>query len=296
MLITIGMTFAVYLTVFGDAVSWWQCLLGVGTTLPIAIVATQVVGRANWSIASTLSKFTMMIMAAFGSSATSMLFIGNMVTQAASQTSEVVQCYKTAYLTNASPAAQFNAQIIGTSIGGVMSIAAFWVFTLAYPCILDSEAGDECTFSLPAGHAWKTIAAALSGGVTIGDNTVVDAEGFEINPNTMTNLGYYLLIILPCITAAEMIFTRFALPKRFAPYMPNWNVFYLGLFIHPQYVFAQFLGQCIMWVWKAINPVQCADYTYSVSAGVIAGGSVASLVVCVFQLLELPVVSWGVAP
>jgi hypothetical protein len=42
LLATIAFTFLVYLLVFGDEVAWWQVLIGVGISYPIAIVTTQV--------------------------------------------------------------------------------------------------------------------------------------------------------------------------------------------------------------------------------------------------------------
>lgn len=53
----------------------------------------------------------MIILGIFGASANAMLLVGNMVSQSCAQTGEVCQCYKTAYLVDAAPRAQFNAQV-----------------------------------------------------------------------------------------------------------------------------------------------------------------------------------------
>jgi hypothetical protein len=51
--------------------------------------------------------------------------------------------------------------------------------------------------------------------------------------------------------------------------------------------------QCVLWMWKAINPEQCQMYTYSVASGLIAGGSIATIVTAVFSVFELPGLGWG---
>jgi hypothetical protein len=51
--------------------------------------------------------------------------------------------------------------------------------------------------------------------------------------------------------------------------------------------------QCVLWVWRAADAAGCERYTYSVASGLIAGGSVATLVTALFNVLALPVLSWG---
>jgi hypothetical protein len=45
-------------------------------------------------------------------------------------------------------------QLIGTTVGGFASVFAFWLYTSAYPCILDMEA-EDCAFATSAARAWK---------------------------------------------------------------------------------------------------------------------------------------------
>lgn len=283
-LLAISVAFAafVYMWYFGDTVVWWHCLIGIISAFPIAIVIVQVLGRTNWNIAAVLAKLAMIILGLCGASANSMLLIGNMVSQSSAQTGEVCQCYKTGHLVNAAPRAQFNAQIIGTTIGGFCSIFAFWLYTTAYPCMVDLSK-DGCPFAMSAGHAWRVLADALAEGITVGDT------GAE----TVTTFGFYLLIAMPIITVAEQILSKFVIPERFLGLMPVWTVFYLAWLIPPEYGIAQMLGQIIHWGWKWAKPEQCAMYTYSVAAGLIAGGSIATIVTAVFNVFNVPSLGWG---
>ena len=85
-------------------------------------------------------------------------------------------------------------QLIGTTFGGLCSIFAFWLYTAAYPCMLN-PADETCPFAMSAAHAWRVLAEALSQGITVGDT------GAE----TITTFGYYLLIAAPVITCLEQV-------------------------------------------------------------------------------------------
>ena len=273
----------VYIFYFGNEVRWYEAVIGVLITFPLAIVIVQVLGRTNWNMGAILAKLVVIILGLCGASANSMLLIGNMVSQSSAQTGEVCQCYKTGHLVNAAPRAQFNAQLIGTSVGGLCSVFAFWLYTAAYPCVLN-PADETCPFAMSAAHAWSVLSQAMSQGITVGDT------GAE----TITTFGFYLLIAAPVITCVEQILTRFFLPERFHYLMPVWTVFYMAWLVPPEYAFAQMVGQCIHWAWKWARPAACEKYTYSVASGLIAGGCIASIVTAVLTVTGVPKLNWGV--
>lgn len=212
-----------------------------------------------------------------------MLLVGNLVSQSASQTAEVCQCYKTGHLVNAAPRAQFNAQVIGATFGAIMSVLAFWLYTAAYPCILDPDS-DTCPFAVVAAHGWQVLASGMSEGITVGNN------GTE----TITDFGYILLYVAPIGSCVVDIIAKFALPERFSWILPVWSVFYLGWMVQPEYAVAQMVGQITLWVWQWARPASANLYTYSVASGLIAGGCVATLVIAAFNVFNVPYLGWGV--
>ncbi|KNC76898.1 hypothetical protein SARC_10624 [Sphaeroforma arctica JP610] len=282
--LTIGACLAIYMGLFGDTLTWAEMALGIVITFPIAVVNAQIMGRTNWNIAALLAKLVMMIMGAMSSTANAMLIVGNMVSQSAAQTAEVSQCYKTGHLVGASPHAQFKAQLLGTTVGGMVSVMAFWLYTLAYPCMLDPEA--ECIFSMSAARAWDALAEGIEQGVTVGNSL----------DYTITDRGYLYMIIFPCLTIVEGLLFKFVMTERMMWMKPVWTVFFLSWLLPGQYAVAQFFGQCVLWGWQAVAPQQVDMYKYSVAAGLIAGGCVASIATALFSVFDLQGVSWGLGP
>ncbi|KNC80581.1 hypothetical protein SARC_07065 [Sphaeroforma arctica JP610] len=282
--LTIGACLAIYMGLFGDELTWAEMILGIAITFPIAVVNAQIMGRTNWNIAALLAKLVMMIMGLMSSTANAMLIVGNMVSQSAAQTAEVSQCYKTGHLVGASPHAQFKAQLAGTAVGGLVSVMAFWLYTMAYPCMLDPEA--ECIFSMSAARAWDALAEGIEQGVTVGNSL----------DYTITERGFLYLIIFPCLTVVEGLLFKFVIPERMMWMKPVWTVFFLSWLLPGQYAVAQFFGQCVLWCWQAVAPQQVEMYKFSVAAGLIAGGCVASIATAIFSVFELNGVSWGMGP
>eukprot|EP00123_Amoebidium_parasiticum_P014752 comp22628_c1_seq1/m.34785 comp22628_c1_seq1/g.34785 ORF comp22628_c1_seq1/g.34785 comp22628_c1_seq1/m.34785 type:complete len:621 (-) comp22628_c1_seq1:323-2185(-) len=284
LILFIALAIGAYLGLFHNTIRGWEMVVAIILTFPIAVICAQIQGRTNWGMGAMIAKLLMIIIGSAGASAESMLLLGNMVSQGATQTGEILQLYKTGYLVGASPHAQFKAQIVGTFIGGLASIGAFLLYTAAYPCMLN-PADESCIFPMSAARAWEALADALASGVTIGNTP----------QNSMNYVGYYFMIAFPILVVVQQTAEHFFIPDRFKKFMPVWSVFFLAFLIPPQYSVAQLLGQGIHSVWKYFWPEECKNYTYPVAAGLISGGCIATIVTAVFSVVDLVPLNWGMA-
>ncbi|KAJ3106704.1 hypothetical protein HDU96_008141 [Phlyctochytrium bullatum] len=79
---------------------------------------------------------------------------------------DMVGDLKTGYLLNATPKAQFYAQILCSALSIVMTAPLFVLFTKAYPCVMYPAEIDKCTFQTPSVAAWLAVATVLTGNTT----------------------------------------------------------------------------------------------------------------------------------
>lgn len=282
MVLSIALAIAVYLGLFGDDIRTWEMFVALILTFPIAFVCVQIQGKSNWGMGAAIGKLVMIIIGAAGATGNSMLLLGNMVSQASSQTGEITQCYKTGYLVGASPHAQFLAQLVGTVFGGISSLGAFLLYTKAYPCMLDPN-DEKCIFPMGAARAWMKLAALLEDGLTIGNKPT----------DSMNYVGLYLTIGFPILVIVIQCLESFVLPKRFHKFLPVWTVFFLAFLIPPEYPVAMLLGQGIHSMWKVAFPASCKSYTYPVAAGLISGGCIATIFTAIMSVFDVNSLAWG---
>ncbi|KAI0745132.1 OPT oligopeptide transporter [Earliella scabrosa] len=191
---------------------------------------------------------------AVGPAETVNLTAGIIAAGSAAQSTDMTGDLKTGYLLRAKPKNQFVAQLVGSVVAIFLNVGLFVLFTTASPCILDPNAL-QCTYAAPSISAWVAVAEA----VALPSLPISKSAGF-----TAIALGIFTVIMV--------IVKHLFIPKKFWPYVPNWNAVGLA-FVAPQIPFsiAMAAGSIFNYLWQKRNPAGFDMYMFSISAGMLAG-------------------------
>ncbi|KAG0088414.1 hypothetical protein BGZ92_006217 [Podila epicladia] len=208
------------------------------------------------------------------------LMCANLTASVCSQSVDMVSDLKTAYLLKASPKAMFWAQFVGSFFAIVIAVPLFMLYTKAYPCILNENAG-KCPFGLTAVLAWSQVCKLLTGEGTIPKEALV------------------LTGVLAVVALLNVIIRVKFVPDAWKPYWPNFNAIGLG-FIAPgaNIPIAMAIGWIAGRIWLRVSKQTHEKLMYSVSAGLIAGIGMASVVTAAMTIADVKggISEWGARP
>ncbi|KAK9117882.1 hypothetical protein Scep_015975 [Stephania cephalantha] len=179
--------------------------------------------------------------------------------------SDLMQDFKTGYLTLASPRSMFVSQVIGTAMGCVISPCVFWIFVKAFKGV--GEIGSE--YPAPYALAFRNIA-------------ILGVEGLSQLPQNCLKLcaGFFAAAIL--INAARDMLGKKA--ARFIPLPMAMAVpFYVGAYIGIDV----FIGTAIMYVWGKVDKAKARAYGPAVASGMICGDGLWTLPASILALAGL---------
>ncbi|KAF9315255.1 hypothetical protein BG003_003211 [Podila horticola] len=208
------------------------------------------------------------------------LMCANIAASVCSQSVDMVSDLKTAYLLKASPKAMFWAQFVGSFFAIIIAVPLFMLYTKAYPCILNENI-EKCPFLLSAVLAWSQVCLLLTGKGEIPKEALV------------------LTAILAAVSLLNVIIRVKFVPDAWKPYWPNFNAIGLGFIApNPSIPIAMAIGWTSGRIWKRVSQESHEKLMYSVSAGLIAGIGMASVVTAAMTIADVKdkVVPWGARP
>ncbi|KAL8138007.1 hypothetical protein V2J09_004008 [Rumex salicifolius] len=214
-------------------------------------------GLSDWSLASNYGKIAIFVFSSWvgmegGGVVAGLVACGAMM-NIVSTASDLMQDFKTGYLTLSSPRSMLIAQIAGTLMGCLISPLVFWLFYKAY------SVGDP-TGSYPAPYGLMYRGIALLG-----------SEGIGSLPDHCLQLaiGFFVAAVAVC-AVREFVKSRGcgwykAVPSPMCMAIP----FYLGAYFAIDMV----IGSAIVWVWELSNKKDAGNYKAAVASGLICGDS-----------------------
>ncbi|CAI9773858.1 unnamed protein product [Fraxinus pennsylvanica] len=167
----------------------------------------------------------------------------------ASTASDLMQDFKTGYLTLASPCSMFVSQVIGTAMGCVISPCVFWIFYKAF-----------ADLGLPASEYPVPSATAYYNMAKLG------VEGFSALPKGCLKLcyGFFAASIL-------INLTRDALGKKRSWFIPIPMAMAVPFFLGSQIAVDMCVGSLILYVWQKKNKANADAFGPAVASGLICG-------------------------
>ncbi|KAL5081265.1 hypothetical protein RYX36_009686 [Vicia faba] len=215
-------------------------------------------GLTDWSLASTYGKLAIFTIGAWagasqGGVLASLAACGVMM-NIVSTASDLMQDFKTGYLTLASPRSMFVSQIIGTAMGCVISPCVFWIFYKAFPDL----GTPKSRYAAPNAIVFRNMA-------------ILGVQGFGSLPNNCLLLCYIFFgaaIVINLIKDLVGKVGRF-IPLPMAMAIP----FYLG----PYFAIDMCVGSLILFVWEKVNKAKADAFAPAVASGLICGDGIWTL-------------------
>jgi OPT family oligopeptide transporter len=238
---------------------WYMCLCVALISPLLAFANAYGAGLTDWNMASLYGKLIILIFAAWGgvdnAGVTSGLAVCGIGFASIAAASDLMQDFKTGYLTSSSPRAMFVAQLVGAIMGCVIAPLCFLMFYSSF------DLGVPGTqYAAPYATVYRGMA-------------VLGAQGFSNLPSHCAQLmaGFFGI-------AFALNLARDFLPEKYGKWVPLPMgvalTFYLGAWL----AISMMLGGLIVVVWKWIdkrnNTDSCSLYSSVLASGLIAGSGI----------------------
>ncbi|KAL5215381.1 hypothetical protein ABZP36_004533 [Zizania latifolia] len=182
-----------------------------------------------------------------------------------STAADLMQDFKTGYLTLASPRSMFVSQVIGTAMGCVIAPCVFWLFYKAF-----SDVGiSGSDFPAPNAAIFRSIA-------------ILGVEGFSSLPKNCLTLCY---IFFAGAVVVNLI--RDLVPKKVSRFIPIPMAMAIPFYLGTYFAIDMFIGTVILFVWQRLDRAKADTFGHAVASGLICGHGIWVLPQSVLSLAKV---------
>ncbi|XP_076954975.1 putative metal-nicotianamine transporter YSL7 [Bidens hawaiensis] len=210
-------------------------------------------GLTDWSLASTYGKLAIFVIGAWAGGDNGGVLAGlaacGVMMNIVSTASDLMQDFKTGYMTLASPQSLFVSQMIGTAMGCVISPCVFWLFYNAFK----NFGVPGSTYPAPYALIYRNMA-------------ILGVEGFAAFPKHCLALCYAFFALAIVINGI-----RDLVGKNKAKFIPI--PFYIGGY----FAIYMCVGSLILFVWSKVNKPKATAFGPAVASGLICGDGIWTL-------------------
>ncbi|KAH7653364.1 Oligopeptide transporter OPT protein [Dioscorea alata] len=213
-------------------------------------------GLTDWSLASTYGKLAIFTIGAWAGASHGGVLAGlaacGVMMSIVSTASDLMQDFKTGYLTLASPRSMFISQVIGTAMGCIISPCVFWLFYKAFKDL--GETGSQ--YPAPFGVVYRNMA-------------ILGVDGFGSLPKHCLTLCYVFFA-----AAIVICLIRDFVPKKFAGYIPLPMAMAIPFYLGPYFAIDMCVGSFILFVWELVDKKKANAFGSAVASGLICGDGI----------------------
>ncbi|XP_045799896.1 probable metal-nicotianamine transporter YSL7 [Trifolium pratense] len=216
-------------------------------------------GLTDWSLASTYGKLAIFIICAWAGAANGGVIAGlaacGVMMNIVSTASDLMQDFKTGYMTLASPKSMFVSQIIGTAMGCIISPCVFWLFYHAFGTL--GQPGSE--YPAPYALVYRNIA-------------ILGVDGISALPKNC--------LVLCCVFFAGAIIinlVRDLVGEKYAKFIPVPMAMAIPFYIGSYFAIDMCVGSLILFVWQKVDKAKADAFASAVASGLICGDGIWSL-------------------
>ncbi|KAI3735937.1 hypothetical protein L6452_15464 [Arctium lappa] len=240
-------------------IKWYQMLVAYIIAPVLAFCNAYGCGLTDWSLASNYGKLAILIFSGWAGLQNGGIIAGlaacGVMMNIVSTASDLMQDFKTGYLTLSSPRSMFFSQVLGTAMGCVMSPLVFWFFYRAY------FVGDpNGSYPAPYGALYRGIA-------------LLGVEGFGSLPHNCVKLsiGFFLGAILVNLLTA--ILERYEKKYRLYRFIPSPMCMAIPFYLGSYFAIDMCVGSLILFVWEKKNKKAAKELAPAMASGLICGDS-----------------------
>ncbi|KAF5762537.1 putative oligopeptide transporter, OPT superfamily [Helianthus annuus] len=216
-------------------------------------------GLTDWSLASTYGKLAIFIIGAWAGGENGGVLAGlaacGVMMNIVSTASDLMQDFKTGYMTLASPRSMFVSQMIGTGMGCIISPCVFWLFYNAF----NNFGVPGSTYPAPYALIYRNMA-------------ILGVEGFAALPKHCLALCYAFFALAIVINGI-----RDLVGKAKAKYIPIPMAMAIPFYIGGYFAIDMCVGSLILFVWSKVNKPKAAAFGPAVASGLICGDGIWTL-------------------
>ncbi|CAI9753274.1 unnamed protein product [Fraxinus pennsylvanica] len=163
--------------------------------------------------------------------------------------------FKTGYMTLASPRSMFVSQIIGTTMGCVISPCVFWLFYKAFHDL--GVPGSQ--YSAPYALVFRNMA-------------ILGVEGLSSLPKNCLTLCYVFFVGAVVINGIRDI-----VGKKWARFIPLPMAMAIPFYIGAYFTIDMCIGSLILFIWEKIDKAKADAFGPAVASGLICGDGIWTL-------------------
>lgn len=216
-------------------------------------------GLTDWSLASTYGKLAIFTIGAWAGASHGGVLAGlaacGVMMNIVSTASDLMQDFKTGYMTLASPRSMFVSQIIGTAMGCVISPCVFWLFYKAF----DNLGVPGSEYPAPNALVYRNM-------------SILGVEGFSALPKNCLKLCYVFFIAAIVVNAI-----RDAVGKNRAKYIPLPMAMAIPFYLGGYFAIDMCVGSLILFFWQKLNKTKADAFGPAVASGLICGDGIWTL-------------------
>lgn len=236
------------------AVKWYYILICYAFAPILAFCNAYGCGLTDWNLASTYGKLALFMFGAWAGANDGVivgLVVCGVMMSIVSTASDLMQDFRTGYITLSSPRSMFISQLVGCAMGCILAPITFWLFWKAFPI------GDpDGLYKAPYAIVYRSMA-------------LIGVEGFSALP------AHCLQICYGMFAAAVVInIVRDTLPKKVAQYVPIPMAMAIPFYIGGYFAIDMFVGTVIRFVYEKINKAKSDIMSPAIAAGLICGDGV----------------------
>ncbi|RRT65118.1 hypothetical protein B296_00038556 [Ensete ventricosum] len=233
----------------------WYLVLACYIVAPaLAFCNSYGTGLTDWSLASTYGKIGLFVFASLvgskGGVIAGLAACGVMMS-IVSTAADLMQDFKTGYLTLSSPRSMFVSQLIGTALGCIIAPLTFWLYWTAF----DVGAPDG-VYKAPYAVIYREMA-------------ILGVEGFSALPKHCLELCCVFFV-----AALVINLMRDVTPKNVSSYIPIPMAMAVPFYIGAYFAIDMFIGTVVLYVWERLNRSEAEDYAGAVASGLICGDGI----------------------
>ncbi|XP_022998408.1 probable metal-nicotianamine transporter YSL7 [Cucurbita maxima] len=249
---------------------WYHVLVAYAIAPVLAFCNAYGCGLTDWSLASNYGKFSIIIFSSWvgldnGGVIAGLASCGVMMS-IVSTASDLMQDFKTGYLTLASPRSMFFSQVCGTAMGCFLSPLVFWFFFKAY------NVGDpEGSYPAPYGLMYRGIA-------------LLGVEGVSSLPRNCLTLAICFFVAAIVINIIREFLQKVDTRYRTYRFIPSPMCMAIPFYLGAYFAIDMCVGSLILFLWQRRNKIKASEFAPAVASGLICGESLWSVPAAILAL------------
>ncbi|KAG6659102.1 hypothetical protein CIPAW_03G009700 [Carya illinoinensis] len=257
--VTIAIISAATLPHIFPQLKWYYIVVIYITAPTLAFCNAYGCGLTDWSLASTYGKLAIFTIGAWAGASHGGVLAGlaacGVMMNIVSTASDLMQDFKTGYMTLASPRSMFVSQVIGTAMGCIISPCVFWLFYKAFKDL--GSPGSE--YPAPYALVYRNM-------------SILGVEGFSSLPKHCLTLCYAFFAAAIFINGI-----RDLVGKKRANFIPLPMAMAIPFYLGAYFAIDMCVGSLILFVWQKTNRAKADAFGPAVASGLICGDGIWTL-------------------